>query len=253
MEIFDSTKKRLLEILADIQRGKIQLPDFQRSWVWDDNRIKGLIASVIKSFPISVVTLMETGNDTVHFKTRPIQGAEITGGIIPEFLILDGQQRLTSLYQAIITNKVVKTRNDQGFEIKRWYYIDMKKAMTPGYDLEESIFSINENKQVTENIGRDIVLDLSSPEKEYENFMFPVCKLDEDYEWRSGFQEFWDYDPDQTKFYNEFDKRIIRPFGSYDVPVIIMKKENSNHYEYKKIKKHTDLILQNIQKEIGYE
>jgi hypothetical protein len=227
MEIFDSTKKRLLEILADIQRGKIQLPDFQRSWVWDDNRIKGLIASVIKSFPISVVTLLETGNDTVHFKTRPIQGAEITGGIIPEFLILDGQQRLTSLYQAIITNKVVKTRNDQGFEIKRWYYIDMKKAMTPGYDLEESIFSINENKQVTENIGRDIVLDLSSPEKEYENFMYPVCKLDEDYEWRSGFQEFWDYDPDQTKFYNEFDKRIIRPFGSYDVPVIIMKKENS--------------------------
>src|SRR5574344_2868857 len=103
----------------------------------------------------------------------------------------------------------------------------MKKAMTPGYDLEESIFSINENKQVTENIGRDIVLDLSSPEKEYENFMYPVCKLDEDYEWRSGFQEFWDYDPDQTKFYNEFDKRIIRPFGSYDVPVIIMKKENS--------------------------
>jgi uncharacterized protein with ParB-like and HNH nuclease domain len=68
MEIFDSTKKRLLEILADIQRGKIQLPDFQRSWVWDDNRIKGLIASVIKSFPISVVTLLETGNDTVHFK-----------------------------------------------------------------------------------------------------------------------------------------------------------------------------------------
>ena len=114
-------------MLEDIEKGKIQLPDFQRGWVWDDNRIKGLIASVIKSFPISVVTLLETG-ENVAFKTKPVEGATTHNGVKPEFLILDGQQRLTSLYQAIVTNKVVKTRNSKGYEIFRWYYIDMKKA-----------------------------------------------------------------------------------------------------------------------------
>ena len=33
---FDSTKKRLEELLKDIKSGKLQLPDFQREWIWDD-------------------------------------------------------------------------------------------------------------------------------------------------------------------------------------------------------------------------
>jgi uncharacterized protein with ParB-like and HNH nuclease domain len=48
METFDSTKTSLYNILEDINKGKIQLPDFQRGWVWDDNHIKGIIASVAK-------------------------------------------------------------------------------------------------------------------------------------------------------------------------------------------------------------
>ncbi|MDD2715805.1 MAG: hypothetical protein PHW04_07935 [Candidatus Wallbacteria bacterium] len=54
MESFDSTKKSLYEILKDVKLGKIQLPDFQRGWVWDDNRIKGILASIAKSFPINL-------------------------------------------------------------------------------------------------------------------------------------------------------------------------------------------------------
>jgi len=50
MESFDSTKRSLYEILKDVDSGKIQLPDFQRGWVWDDNRIKSIIASVAKFF-----------------------------------------------------------------------------------------------------------------------------------------------------------------------------------------------------------
>jgi uncharacterized protein with ParB-like and HNH nuclease domain len=74
MESFDSTKKNLYEILKDTDKGKIQLPDFQRGWVWDDNRIKGIIASVVKSFPIGAVMLLETGNDNIRFKTKPVEG-----------------------------------------------------------------------------------------------------------------------------------------------------------------------------------
>ena len=225
METFDSTKTSLYDILKDISKGKIQLPDFQRGWVWDDNRIKGIIASVAKSFPIGAVMLLETGNESIRFKTKPLEGAP-DNGIKPEKLILDGQQRLTSLYQAIITNTVVTTRNAKGYEIKRWYYIDMVKAMDPGSDLEEAIFSINENKVVTENIGRDIVLDLSQVEFEYKNLMYPVNMVDEYDEWRTKFIEHWDFDRDKIKFWNEFERKIIKGFTGYMLPVIEMKKTN---------------------------
>jgi hypothetical protein len=226
METFDSTKTSLYDILKDIHKGKIQLPDFQRGWVWDDDRIKGIIASVAKSFPIGAVMLLETGNENIRFKTKPVEGAPDNNGIKPEQLILDGQQRLTSLYQAIFTNRVVITRNVKGYEIKRWYYIDMVKAMDPGADLEEAIFSINENKVITENIGRDIVLDLSKEEYEYKNLMYPVSMVDEYDEWRTRFSEYWDFDRDKIKFWNEFEKKIIKGFTGYMLPVIEMKKVN---------------------------
>lgn len=225
METFDSAKTNLYDILKDVHKGKIQLPDFQRGWVWDDNRIKGIIASVAKSFPIGAIMLLETGNESIRFKTKPVEGAP-NNGTKPELLILDGQQRITSLYQAIITNQVVTTKNAKNYEIKRWYYIDMAKALDPDTDLEEAIFSINERKIITENIGRDIVLDLTSEEQEFENLMYPVCMVDEYDDWRTKFSEYWDYDRDKIKFWNEFERRIIKGFTGYQLPVIVMKKGN---------------------------
>ena len=226
METFDSTKTSLYDILKDIHKGKIQLPDFQRGWVWDDDRIKGIIASVAKSFPIGAVMLLETGNESIRFKTTPVEGAPDMNSGEPEMLILDGQQRLTSLYQAIITNRVVTTQNAKKYQIKRWYYIDMVKAMDSGSDLEEAIFSINEQKVITENIGRDVVLDLSAEEFEFKNLMYPVCMVDEYDEWRTKFSEYWDYDREKIKFWNEFERRIIKGFTGYMLPVIVMKKIN---------------------------
>ena len=226
MESFDSTKVSLYEILKNAHNGKIQLPDFQRGWVWDDNRIKGIIASVAKSFPIGAIMLLETGNESIRFKTKTVEGVKLATQVQPELLILDGQQRITSLYQAIIANEVVLTRNEKGYEIKRWYYIDMTKSMDSNIDLEEAIISINEKKQLTENIGRNIVLDLSKDEFEYKNFMYPVCMIDEYSSWRREFNKYWKHDPAKSEFWDDFEDKIINSFNKYMLPVIVMKKEN---------------------------
>ena len=226
METFDSTKRPLYEILKNVGSGKIQLPDFQRGWIWDDDRIKGLIASVAKSFPIGAIMLLETGNESIKFKSKLIEGVENTDDAKPEMLVLDGQQRITSLYQSIISNKVVKTKNEKGNEIKRWYYIDMKKALESDADLEEAIFSINENKIITENIGRDIVLDLSTEENEFKNLMYPVCMVDKYPEWRRKFNRYWQNDSEKTEFWDNFEEKIINAFNKYMLPVIEMKKNN---------------------------
>jgi hypothetical protein len=226
LETFDSTKRSLFEILRDVHRGKIQLPDFQRGWIWDDNRIKGILASVAKSFPIGAVMLLETGNENVRFKTKPVEGVKLDNEVKPDLLILDGQQRLTSLYQTIVTNEIVTTRNERNYEIKRWYYIDMIKAMDVNYDLEEAIISLNEKKQITEDFGRRIVLDLTKKEFEFENLMYPVCMIDEYSVWRREFNEYWQYDREKSMFWDKFEATIINNFHQYMLPVIILKKEN---------------------------
>ena len=102
----------------------------------------------------------------------------------------------------------------------------MQKAMDDSYDLEEAILSINEKKQITQNIGRDIVLDLSKPEYEYENLMYPVCMVDEYNQWRREFNKYWNHDSEKSEFWDSFEDKVINSFNQYSVPVIIMKKEN---------------------------
>jgi uncharacterized protein with ParB-like and HNH nuclease domain len=101
MSTFDSTKRSLPDVLSDIMSGKIQLPDFQRGWIWDDNHVRSLLASVARSFPIGAVMLLETGGD-VRFQIRPIEHVTFDKNIPEaESLILDGQQRLTTLTQVL--------------------------------------------------------------------------------------------------------------------------------------------------------
>lgn len=89
---FRTGEPSLADLLADIHSGDVQLPDFQRGWVWDDDHIRSLIASVSKSFPIGAVMLLETGGDGVRFKPRAVQGAPNHDGKKPKLLILDGRR-----------------------------------------------------------------------------------------------------------------------------------------------------------------
>lgn len=106
---FQTNPFDLHKLLDDCQKGLIQLPDFQRSWVWDEDRIKSLIASVSRAFPVGALMSLDTGGP-VNFKPRPVEGAPVEArGVSPQSLLLDGQQRMTSLYQVTLRSKVVET------------------------------------------------------------------------------------------------------------------------------------------------
>lgn len=123
MSTFDSTRLPLQDILKDIINGKIQLPDFQRGWIWDDKHVQSLLISVARSFPVGAVMLLETGGD-IRFQTRPIEHVNFDNNIpAPEKLILDGQQRLTSLTQVLKLSNPVHTFDEKGKKIRRFYYL----------------------------------------------------------------------------------------------------------------------------------
>lgn len=221
---FDSTKKGLLELLKQIDTGSMQLPDFQRGWVWDDERIRSLLASVAVSFPIGAVMLLETGGEGVRFKPRAVQGAPVPNGKQPDTLILDGQQRFTSLYQALMQPKPVQTMTVQKKKIERFYYLDMKQMINGDVDEEDSIHSVPADKIVKSDFGRRIELDLSTPEKEYENHLFPVNRVFESADWRRGYQKFWKYAPDKMELFDDFERQVIKRFEQYLIPVIELNK-----------------------------
>ena len=70
---FQTNPYDLDRLLQDCHRGMLQLPDFQRSWVWDEDRIRSLIASISRAFPVSALMTLETGGE-VNFKPRPVEG-----------------------------------------------------------------------------------------------------------------------------------------------------------------------------------
>lgn len=76
MSTFDSTKRLLPEVLGEIVNGKVQLPDFQRGWVWDDEHVRSLLVSVARSFPVGAVMLLETGGEA-RFQVRPVENVPL--------------------------------------------------------------------------------------------------------------------------------------------------------------------------------
>ena len=222
---FDSTKIPLQDLVAQAADGRLQLPDFQRGWVWDDERIKSLLSSVSVSFPVGAVMLLETGGEEIRFKPRPVAGTDSSlREIAPDTLILDGQQRLTSLYRALWSKVPVETKDTKGKKVRRWYYMDMKRAVSEDADREDAVVSVPEDKLV-KAFGGSITLDVTGPEKEFESFLFPVNQIFQSAGWRRGYNKHWSHGRYEGRLFDDFEEKVIKRFESYQVPVIGLTKE----------------------------
>jgi hypothetical protein len=160
---FKTNPVALEALLRQCGDGKIQLPDFQRSWVWAEDRILSLIASISSAFPIGALMTLESKFGSTIFARRPVQGAPSAAkDMTPDELLLDGQQRMTSLYQACLRRDVVQTITPKNRMVKRWFYIDIRKALMPDGDRDDAIFSVLEDRRLKTNFDKEILLDLSA-------------------------------------------------------------------------------------------
>jgi hypothetical protein len=227
---FKTNPVALQTLLQDAESGKLQLPDFQRSWVWDEERIRSLIASVSRGFPVGAIMTLSAGSD-VTFKPRPVEGAPAAASnVVPDSLLLDGQQRLTSLYQVTLRNAVVNTITVKKKKVKRWFYIDMRKALDPLEEREAAIVSVPEDKILRSDFGRTIELDLSTRDAEIENFMYPVSMLFSWAEWQgtyiSKYASASDF-PTRYDFISRFADEVVGEFTRYQIPVIELDQSTS--------------------------
>ena len=216
-------KESLSDLLREAGDGRAQLPDFQRGWVWDDNRIRSLLASISLTYPVGAVMMLEAGGDSVRFKQRPLQGASPSNDK-PDRLILDGQQRLTSLFQSLLLRQPVETQDQRGKKIKRWYYIDMEMALDENADREEAVFSVPEDK-VVRTFQNQIIRDYSDSKNEYKDRVFPLIHVFDPSDWQMKFIEHHEFDKDMTQMWFTFYNSVVEKFKLYQIPVIELGKE----------------------------
>lgn len=223
MSSFDSTKTSLPDIIKKITDGKIQLPDFQRGWVWDDEHVRSLLVSIARSFPVGAVMLLDTGGD-VKFQVRPVENVNFPHGLPePEQLILDGQQRLTSLTQVLALDTPVKTFDEKKKAIQRYYYIDIQLALEEDR-LDEAFFAVDTDRQIKSDFGRKVDLDLSTREVECQNLMFPCNMIFRQNAWTA---DLFRTNPERFETYLQFQEKILKAFEGYQLPVIALGKTTS--------------------------
>lgn len=216
----------LTDLLREVDRGELQLPEFQRNWTWDDERIVNIIASLTQGYPMGVLMQLECGGD-FRLKYRAFEGTSV-GSAKPENLVLDGQQRLTSLYCSLFAKAPVRTKNSRGQAIKRYYYLDMRMCIDVDCDRTDAVISIPDTRQVTEDIGRTVVLDLTTRQKEIEQLVFPANLLfhsDERNKWFKQFAKTYGFDSEEYELWERFEEDIINTVKGYKVPVITLLKE----------------------------
>ena len=150
MSSFETNPKRLKSLLAAIDERELALPDFQRSFVWDPNATELLLESIASGFPAGSLLFIKHRDDL--FAIREFEEAPKLNGR-PHAVVLDGQQRLTSLYQALTGRGDFR------------YFISMEPLLED--DIEEAVFHESLARVARRNLddrdtqARDLILPMS--------------------------------------------------------------------------------------------
>ena len=97
-ELYTNIPRKVGELISDVKNGRIGLPDLQRPFVWKDNKVRDLLDSMLRGFPIGYIMLWESPAD--YDRTSHI-GKNDKAYKAPDDLVIDGQQRLTALLAAM--------------------------------------------------------------------------------------------------------------------------------------------------------
>lgn len=212
-KIFYPTAEKLSFLLLMIHNKELGLPDFQRDFVWDPRATEELIESIFQNFPAGSLLRIKNRSG-FHFVPREFEGAPKLDGQECSYLILDGQQRLTSLYQALYG-----TGNHR-------YFADLS-GLIAGKDLEDCIFYLR-RKEARKSLG--------TIESQAEAL---ICPLEQLFGSRDGFDGWRDAvvecrvgTEDEKKELRgklrEVQKKWLKTLEDYEFPMVTLADDTSS-------------------------
>lgn len=155
----DKTEREISELINEIERGEIKLPEIQRGYVWKPTQVAKLVESLYRGYPSGSLLFWQT-DDAPQTRATAIAGSVPQPAVVPLYL-LDGQQRLTSLHrvltnhpQATIVFNVEKElfQNQSAATAKDPRWIKVYEVLKPGVDQYELVGALHRlNPDLTPN------------------------------------------------------------------------------------------------------
>lgn len=121
-------------LLSNIQSGSIAIPEMQRPFVWDSSKVRDLVDSLYKGFPVGYIIVWQ--NPDVKLK----DGTKSSG----KKVLIDGQQRITAMAAAIVGQEVL----DDHY---KWKRISMRLDL----DFEEQMNALADRDKLTPKAYRE--------------------------------------------------------------------------------------------------
>ena len=217
------TNQRLFPLVKEASEGKLALPQFQRSFVWSPEDVKDLLLSVFKQYFIGSLLLMDIDPHSPPFALRAVEGSEISEQSlrgVSSRLLLDGQQRITSLYYAFYAPDIPlkgRAKNPTRF------FIDLKKFFED--DVDNAIFYKPENrcKQYEFEVG----------DWQFKNLIVPLKELLAWSRWSGAYAVWLADEKDRLVEWTKnrkpvWDKKVNSVFN-YDTSVLTLSKIDANN------------------------
>lgn len=195
----------LFYLLERIDLGTVALPNFQRDFDWSDSDIRSLVATVLNGWPMGSLLLIPGDRKTKDFYSpRSFEfGPELSD--IPDYIVLDGQQRLTSLYMVLFDKSPDVFCVRLGEDVD-WEEIDSLDAAVTA--VKRSVW---ERKYGT-------------PEDQWKNRLLPIYALRsaaDFYNWRDQTKA----DVDGIAYVSQLYREYLSGLHRYRVPCLVIDKE----------------------------
>ena len=213
MTIYENVReKSTRELIEGLHANTTVLPEFQRDFVWSPSRTIELLASIANEYPAGNILRVRDG----HFiETRPVDSAPPVGhGHRPTFLILDGQQRLTSLYHAFFGRGEFR------------FYLDLRKARLDTDFTKEDTITFQDASEIIPDLETDLRMQA-------DNQQLPLSVICG----REG--GFWKWKDDVSELLSESERRDfdnlcrglwdsqLKNFEQYRFPVVTLSETTS--------------------------
>ena len=218
-------------LITKLKEGAYVIPDFQRDFEWDPSDINALIRSVFLDYFIGSLLLWRGQSETFDaFSCEPIYG--FSGNQDRRHIVLDGQQRLTALYYAMVSPDLPPPNRKKRF----LYFIRIDELMEHNFD---RAFGYDWTNHAI-NLAMD-------REKQFQRHWFPLAVIGggrfELPNWLQGYQMYWqsratdirtESDPNASdieeahlfsKYADDFSDHITKVTENYKVSYIELERD----------------------------
>lgn len=211
------SKDKLIELVHDARKGEVVLPEFQRSFIWDRQSIEELLVSILNDYFIGTLLILDVLPDDPPFKPRLVEGINHNEGMRPRRMILDGQQRLTSVHYVLYGPDV----NLKNTSFPYRFFINLQEFLKENW--ESVVFSRPTYWQQTQELYQD-------KELQYKEGLLSFKYLVDWDDWQSWYEGYRDFHRNEGTF-NKGDAskiaELARRFLNFEVAVVELPQKTS--------------------------